>query len=259
MTSYKNININLRIFYLSVLVAVLAGCRSIYTPTTPNVPLFKEKNEFQTEVTTFLNGYNLKTAYTPIRYFAVQINGQFSQSLDKSNPDRHYHKYLEGAIGYYHCFKDNFVMECYGGYGQGKSNFGDGIISDETLLVLAKGHYEKYYIQLNFGTFKVPKKGRMGICVRAGNVRYTYAYANLKPLINTTDDHYLIEPYWFMNVYMSKRFFFTATTGITIIQGLSTEPYQATMRTNLINIGVGFKYILGRKKHAGEGITGQST
>lgn len=249
-------NASLYITYTGFIILAVTGCRSIYTPTTPNVPLFKEKNECQLEATIFLNGLNIKTAYTPVNHLAFQINGQFSQSFDKPNPDRNYHKYLEAALGYYHCFKDNFIMEWYGGYGQGKSVFGDGIISNEALLISAKGHYEKYYLQLNLGTLRLIKNGKLGISVRAGNVRYSYTDANLRSLINTTDDHYLIEPYYFINLKMNKRLSFTGTIGITIIQGLSNEPYRATMRTNIINIGAGFRYTLGAyKKHINEGIT----
>jgi hypothetical protein len=238
----------LKIHFICFFVVITGGCRSIYTPTTPNTPLFKRGGEFQLESTIFINGLNVKSAYTPFNHMALQINGQYSQAIGHPNPNRNYHKYLEAAVGYYYCFKDNFVMEWYGGYGQGASIFSDGIISNETLLVSAKGRYEKYYLQLNFGSRKLIPNGSLGISVRAGNVRYSYSYANLKYLTNTTSDHYLVEPYYFINLKMNKRLFFAAHLGITIIQGLSNEPYKATMRTSIVNLGVGFKYTLGGDK-----------
>jgi len=66
-------------------VIILQGCASIYTPTTPNIPLFKNKNEGQVEATVFVNGLNLKTAYTPVRFLAIQINAQVYQSFDQQN------------------------------------------------------------------------------------------------------------------------------------------------------------------------------
>jgi hypothetical protein len=157
------------------------------------------KNQFQIESTAFFNGLNLKTAYTPINHLAIQANGQYSQEFDQPNPNRKYHKYLEGAIGTYYCFKNNSVIELYAGYGQGASIFGDPIVSNEMLLVWAKGHYEKYYAQINFGSHKLVDHGLIGVSIRAGNIRYSYTDANFNWLINTTADHYSLEPYFFIN------------------------------------------------------------
>lgn len=236
-----------RLLYVNLLLLfVITGCRSIYTPTTPNIPLFKDENEFQTEATIFFNGLNLKMAYTPVKHIAIQVNGQYSQEFNQQNPDGQYHKYLEGAVGAYYCFNDDLVFEVYGGFGQGMSIFGDGIISNEELLTRAKGHYEKYYAQFNIGSRQLLRHGRIGACIRVGNVHYTYTDANFKWLVNTTSDHYLIEPYAFINLNMGQRVAFVGNLGITIIQGLSNKPYKASMRTNIINIGVGFKVLLGK-------------
>ncbi|MDI9341604.1 MAG: hypothetical protein QM534_13620 [Sediminibacterium sp.] len=230
-----------------ILTSCLVSCRSIYTPTTPNTPLFQNKKQIQIESTAFTNGLNLKTAYTPINHLAIQLNGQYSQEFDQPNPNRKYHQYLEGAIGTYYCFKNNSVIELYGGYGQGASKFGDPIISNETLLVRAKGHYEKYYAQINFGSHKLIDDGLIGVCIRAGNIRYSYTDANFNWLINTTADHYALEPYFFINNKITKRLSFVGNFGLTMIQGLSNDPYAATMRTSILNIGFGLRLSFGNK------------
>lgn len=216
---------------------MMTGCLSVYTPTTPNTPLFTNKNELQAEGSVFLNGVNVKTAYTPIRHLAFQVNAQYARGWSEN-----YHKYAEVALGYYYGFKNNFSIECYGGYGMGASCFSDGLFANETLLNSASGSYEKWYMQLNFGNRQLWRRGGMGLCARLANVRYTYTDANFRNLINTTSDHHSIEPYWFIYLNLSKHLDFTAHAGLTLIEGLSNEPYQATMSTNVLNTGIGFKY-----------------
>lgn len=235
------------IIIVALLTILFSNCRSIYTPTTPNTPLFTDKKQFQFESTAFFNGLNGKLAYSPLKHFAIQVNGQYSKQFDQPNSNIKFHQYLEGAIGFYHCFKNKSIIEFYSGYGQGASTFGAPIISNETLLIWAKGHYEKYYGQFNIGSRKLIDDGLVGFCVRVGDVRYSYTDANFPWLINTTADHITIEPYFYYAQEINKRLSFVGSFGITVIQGLSNEAYQATMRTSLVNAGLGLRISFPKK------------
>ncbi len=242
-TTLRSLTIFRNIFLVFALG--LVGCKSIYMPTTPNVPLFQQENQSQVEFTGYFNGLNLKTAYTPVNHFALQANGHFVQQFSQPAPERQHHKYLELAAGTYHSWRNNTVIEFYTGYGQGISVFQDNnITSFNSLLVTAKGHYKKAFAQINLGHHRV-NKDMFGFCVRAAVIRYTYTDANIPTLINSTIDHPSIEPYFFLSRKVADHLSFIGHVGVTLIKGNVKAGDEPTIRTNYVNIGVGLRLSLG--------------
>ena len=227
---------------------LLTNCSSLYIPTTPNIPLFKKGNEFQLEATASLNGVNGKSAYSPFKHFALQCNAQYVIEPYVLDSIRKGHNYYEGAGGTYFCLRNRTILEFYGGYGLGSSTYGDPLFIQEKYLQSAKGNYKKMYGQVNLGNHKWIKNGACGLSVRSGNVRYTYDYANFKWLNGKTIDHYFIETYMFVSKQINKRISLVGYYGFTLIQGLTTQGYKATMRTGITNTGVGFRLTIGRKE-----------
>jgi hypothetical protein len=229
---------------LAMIASGLSGCRSIYMPTTPNAPLFQREDQGQVEFTGFFNGMNLKTAYTPVNHFALQANGHFTQQFTDPGVEKKHHRYLELAAGTYHCFRNNSVIEFYIGYGEGSSVFHDGSGLTTTPLITATGHYKKLYAQINFGRHHI-RKGVIGMCLRVGDVRYTYTSANIESLVNTTIDHPSIEPYFFISRKVADHLSFITHFGITILDGSVALTAEPTIRTNYLNVGVGLRLSLG--------------
>jgi len=223
-----------------ILILGLFSCRSIYTPTTPNVPLFQNRNEFQFESSIFTNGINAKIAYSPIKHIGVLLNGQSSYSGQYEKPQYHY--YSDGAIGYYLNINKNHVGEIYFGYGSGESNFGDPFNGSEYELTIAKGYYDKLYSQINWGFLS--KKGNVfGASVRIADVRYTYIHTpNFGWLNGNTYSHFSAEPYFYFKLKMTKYLSIVNYFGLTLITG-----NHKTIRTNLLNCGTGIRLNIGQK------------
>lgn len=112
-------------FYLSFIIIsiVIQSCATAYIPNRVNSPLFEDKNEFKSDITLGRNGYDVQTAYSPIKGMGVMLNGCFSStSKDTSNNNYHSHKYAEAALGYYMpVFNNGAVFEVYAGYGMGQT------------------------------------------------------------------------------------------------------------------------------------------
>jgi hypothetical protein len=226
--------------FLLLSILILSCSRSIYTPTTPNIPLIQNKYEFQFESTIATNGLNIKTAFSPLNHFSLQLNGQYTYSSKYSEPQ--YHEYIEGAIGSYFKPNDQLLIEMYLGYGAGASNYGDAGSFSVHRLTLAKGHYRKEYFQFNIGTPISKHRGSLGGCIRIGNVSYTYESSRIANLTGNTYNHLTIEPYMFLKIYAIREIGFVTYFGFTFVEGI-----DKTIRTNALNFGIGLNLRLGIK------------
>ncbi|NVO20704.1 MAG: hypothetical protein HXX13_13465 [Bacteroidetes bacterium] len=196
-------------------------------------------HEVQAEATIASNGLNFKIAYSPLNHICLQFNGQYTYSSQYTKPQ--YHEYIEGAIGSYFIPNERLLLEMYLGYGSGDSNFGDAGGLSVNRLTSAKGHYQKEYLQFNIGTPISKKRALFGGCVRIGNVSYTYESANLSNLTGHTYNHFTVEPYLFLRTNAKRKLGFTMNAGLTLMDGI-----DETIRTNVLNLGIGLNYTLGR-------------
>ena len=232
-----------RVFYLISFLLInllLSSCwSSIYTPTTPNIPLFHNRNEFQFESSAFGNGLNLKTAYSPVNHIGLQLNGQFYPFIGDSPG---YHNYTEGAIGYYHNINNKFFLELYVGYGEGKFDFYDAFNGSDYDLTLAKGSYFKKYAQIDFG-YITHREHTFGSSLRFCYLNCSYLEAPTYPwLVNNSYHNFGFEPYFYFNFRIIKNLSIVHYAGFIIING-----ENKTIRSNIINGGIGLRLNLGRK------------
>lgn len=126
----------------------LASCAPVYFPNTPNVPLHREKGEFQASAR-IGNGFELQTAYAIGDNWGVMANTNFL--LNKSEENYRSLLFGEGGVGYFENL-DHFVLECYAGAGMGASESeGDFTLNGTTTTTRGNGTFYKVFIQPSIG------------------------------------------------------------------------------------------------------------
>jgi len=153
--------------YFFITVVCCSCSHYYYVPNVQNVPLFREKNEYQ-----FSGAYGLGTetsclevqgAYSVTGNFAVQANFMSAKGIDNHEDSWAKGSYLDAAIGYYKPLRKSGVFEIYGGVGGSKQHHqyrndiyipgtpGYGILSAGTSEV----SFIKLFVQPSVGmTFK---------------------------------------------------------------------------------------------------------
>jgi hypothetical protein len=106
-----------------VLLLVASSCAPVYVPNVRNSPLFSKAGEFQGSVQ-FGNGLDLQGAVSVTNHIGVMANYSFAErNKNNYDPDDelgyHYHKFLEGGLGYYEN-QGNWCYEIFAGYGKGE-------------------------------------------------------------------------------------------------------------------------------------------
>jgi len=132
---------------------LLAGCAPVYVPNVRNAPLFTKAGEFQGAMTYGSGDLDLQAAVAVTNNFALMGNYSYgNRNTDSVNQHNyHKHKFYEGAIGYYKNDK-SFCFEIFLGYGQGEaSSFGDYYIFSTTNPQLARGKFNRFFLQPSFG------------------------------------------------------------------------------------------------------------
>ena len=133
-------------------VLIIEGCSSYhfyYWQSNPNVPLFKEKNEFHgslSEGGTLWGptGIDVQAALALTDHIAVMTNYMSSKYDDFDPNDVSKHNYFEGAAGYFKPFNRFWVFDCvfevYGGFGSCSQHheYNDGIYRGKADLTFVK-------------------------------------------------------------------------------------------------------------------------
>ena len=120
------------------LLLFLTGC-GVYAPRPAELPLIRSKKDLRLNAGFSLSpGYHGSFAYGLTKWLSVQGAADFG---GHSAPF-----YLQGSAGYFHNFRNNLVLEVYGGYGHGYGN----AYKDANPGHL-KGNYNIGFVQLNFG------------------------------------------------------------------------------------------------------------
>lgn len=102
---------------------MLEGCAHLYyLPSSHNVPLLTEKNEFHGSISIggspVLSGTDVQAALALTNHLAIMTNYMYSKyKNDYDDENKATGKYFEGAAGYFNQFNRFFVFEVYGGYG----------------------------------------------------------------------------------------------------------------------------------------------
>ncbi len=111
-------------FLLLFLACAFSSCTHYYyMPTTKNVPLFREKNEYRLSGTlssgSEIDAKEIQAAYSFTNRFAVMANYMSASGGNLSSNDWGKGKYYEAAFGYYNSYKKNKVFEVFAGMGIG--------------------------------------------------------------------------------------------------------------------------------------------
>ncbi|MFM9985066.1 MAG: hypothetical protein ACKVOK_07510, partial [Flavobacteriales bacterium] len=133
---YKNNHLMKRSAFVILLLIALSGCKHYYyAPTTQNVPLFKEKNEFRATISSGggdeTSTTDFQAAYSITNKFGVIANFMTAEGGDESSDNRGEGRYFEAGFGYYKPFYDYGVFEVFVGVG--------------------RGHQRHYYEDTNYG------------------------------------------------------------------------------------------------------------
>lgn len=202
-----------KISLLFSLCLILSGCHQYYyTPSIQNVPLFKEKNEFNLSGSYSVGNESesgeLQTAYSITNHLGIAANFMRTKIGNYAKEDFVSGTTYDIAVGYYRALGSNAVFEVYGGYGRNRQHHGYSHSEHDTptgdLYYVSDGDaylkYRKFYIQPAVGLatdyFDI-----------AGSFRINglwYNYINYDPTINQEDIlimdglddqlHFIVEP-----------------------------------------------------------------
>lgn len=112
---------------ISLLAFFLNSCAHYYyMPTSQNVPLFKEKNEYRLSLSsngsTEIKSTEVQTAYSVTKNIALMSNFMLAKGGTLSQNNWGKGHYIDGAIGYYNPLNKFAVFEIYGGFGTSKQH-----------------------------------------------------------------------------------------------------------------------------------------
>lgn len=147
----------IRAIIVMSLVFLLGRCKVMYLPTLQNVPMFREKGEFQASIAT----QNLQVAYAPTNQVGVIINGYKRKNKIPTLDDGEYYNYkadsygIDFGIGYLKNGDEGSKMEVFGGYGFGKASLSYEHDQRASIGGGPRGgfsHYKKYFLQPVFIT-----------------------------------------------------------------------------------------------------------
>lgn len=137
---------------------ILNSCTHYYyVPNTQNVPLLREKKEFQGAIlvggSEELKTLEVQAAYAVTNNLAVMTNFLAVKGGERPGNNWGNGKYLEGAVGYYKPFDEYVVAEVYAGLGVSNQHhqYGTETYSEGT----ADLSFMKFFLQPSVGfTFK---------------------------------------------------------------------------------------------------------
>ena len=141
-----------------VLAFTLNSCTHFYyIPNVQNVPLFREKNEFQCTIAAGggqeASTAEVQAAYSITNNLALMTNFMSARGGEQSGNNWGKGNYLEGAIGYYRPFDEFVVAEVYAGLGASNQHheYGTNDYNNGT----ADLSFIKYFVQPSIGlTFR---------------------------------------------------------------------------------------------------------
>jgi hypothetical protein len=164
-----------RLLFLAAMAGfALSSCAPAYISNTRNVPLFGEANEFAGTVA-LSSGVDVQAAYSVSDHVAIMANA--NAVIKKYSPEGHDsfnrdHLYFEGGLGYFtRTKKSRFDM--FAGYGVGEGNSYESyyFFQTQSKEVVAKGIYNRIFIQPSIGTNK--KKVNIIFTARISMVGFT--------------------------------------------------------------------------------------
>ncbi|HQQ95579.1 MAG TPA: hypothetical protein PLQ93_13575 [Bacteroidia bacterium] len=142
-------SINIRLIFASALCIMLSSCiHYVYIPNSVNVPLLKEKNELHLSGIMGTGEY-ISTTEAQASYAITKelgLMGSYMQARGGTSTDGGKGQYGDLALGYFKPFKNDIVLEIYGGAGTSNQNHWFNQLN--TVYTI---RFNKYFIQPSFG------------------------------------------------------------------------------------------------------------
>jgi len=219
---------------LGLIISLISTSCYVYHPQTTDIPLIREKSDLRIDAgVSFVQTVHSTISYGLTNKVAIQAFGSLG------NEDK---KYFQIAPGVYKNFKNNLVMELYGGFGYG---YGDAFkdINPGDLY----GNYYLYFLQYNIGKYSL-KSGHadFGFGIKTGLFHSDLIDHNFYnrgteegPFTNYKENSILIEPLVFLrlggeNVKLSLKF-----GGCGIFKLTHPDIYIPTSK---LNFGIGINF-----------------
>lgn len=226
----------------SLILLIFGSSCTAYLPQTADIPLIEKKNDLRVDagVSTTENFEGTASlSYGMTKNIAVQVYGT-TDFLDRY--------FFHGAIGYYKKFTNSYVLEIYGGIGNGK-----GESSNHEKNKFSYANFMQYFAQVNYGK-SGGKNGHWdyGFGVKTGflhstiDVEYDEVnwFVDDEPPINysyRTDD-FLLEPAIFTRVGGEMLKFGIKVTGLITPFGSTGTYYPPITMSLTLNLRLGKKH-----------------
>ena len=223
MKKIKKISI---IFPLIILIMIMTGCTPQYIPNTLNVPMLKNKGEFQASVNT--GGFvffDPQFAYAVTDNVGLMMNTSFQNTKGKMGD---YHKHILGeiGIGYFKKIGDLFDFEVFTGYGYNR------IKTQRTVYL---GGYQTFYSNTNTDRIFIQPNIGMIYDVVEYNLSSRITYNFIHDLYNQEEKQAL-----FIDPVVSMKFGWESFK-ISLQGGISMPVYQSSYveyKPYIISIGI---------------------
>jgi len=216
---------------------IFNGCAPVYIPNTVNAPLLKGKGELMVSGFGGTNGYDVQLAFAPTDHMAVIANGSYQEKNYDSNSVKDYHKHYFGEIGAGYDTKlgERARFECLGGYGFGQAETGYDFTFFQTNTGVAKGLYDRYFIQADLGTSSNFDYVNMGIAIRGSYVNF-YKFTSGTEVYDKPQSNIYVEPAVFIRAgwkYIKFQFEFGGCISTQDKPTFNCQPF-------LISVGLVF-------------------
>jgi hypothetical protein len=225
---------------LLVIVLLASGCAPVYVPNARNSPLFTKAGEFQGSVQ-FGNGIDLQGAVSVTNHIGLMGNYSYADRSDPYDFDKqdeyHYHKLLEGGIGYFEN-QGNWCYEVFAGYGVGEGSSYDTYDWWGSQSERATGKFERFFIQPAFGLNK--KVMHLSIVPRISIVDFKEFTNDVVTQPIDANPRVFIEPAVIGRVnLMDNHLFFVFQAGFSIP---ATSNLYYEYRPAQFSTGMGFRF-----------------
>jgi hypothetical protein len=187
-------------FFLFFAVLTFSSCTHYYyLPVSPNVPLFHKKNEVRASASigggNEIEAVNGQVAYSLTNHLAVGATYLKAQNGATSNNHEGHGDYLDFSVGYFHPYKEDLVIEVFGGYGLSQQ------YHSYSSNLSAQLSYNRIFIQPSIGFSKdyfdfafTPTLSRLQYQSIQTNLDLTDAHFDGLNSINAHKTSFLFEP-----------------------------------------------------------------
>lgn len=172
----------MRQFIFIILIPLLAGCTTVYVPTSLNAPMPEKKYDFTLSPKQSKYSLEFNSSLAVSDYTALLFNAAF---LEKKNHDESFNSQLiEGAYGLFfpvNLRNTDYIWEMYLGYGNCKLDSYQINSDNHSYFDRVKGNYHKYFLQSDIGL----KTKYLMV-----NIGARLVYLNLQPLSFPENSHH---------------------------------------------------------------------